>query len=121
MTGFGEGFAGWWLHAAMGGGLILLLVSGLTRLCRQPTWKQRLSEWGVLAALAVAGLSMMPSWFAIPLLPADNSSTEVSSRAPDNSTQLSEKRAIIVGKEQPTQETFRPHRSTEDFVDENDG
>jgi beta-lactamase regulating signal transducer with metallopeptidase domain len=115
MTGLGEGFAGWWLHAAIGGGLILLLVSGLTRLCRQPTWKQRLSEWGALAALAVAGLSTMPSWFAIPLFrAADIPSPEILSPALDNSTQLSEKSTVAEGK-QPL-----ARRSSEGFVDDND-
>ena len=71
MTGFGENFAGWWLHAAIGGGFLLFLGWALTLLCRQPAWRQRLGEWGVLASLLVAVLSFAPSWFAIPLLPQE--------------------------------------------------
>src|SRR6516225_7944870 len=116
MTGLGEGFAGWWLHAAMGGGLILLLVTGLTRVCRQPSWKQRLSEWGVLAALAVAGLSTMPSWFSIPLLRAEKPSRKILPPAPDNSTQLAGKSGVKEREPERTRESFRP----ENFADDND-
>jgi beta-lactamase regulating signal transducer with metallopeptidase domain len=68
MTSWGPRFAEWWLHAALGGGFILLLAGGLALACRQPAWKQRLSEWGVLAALVVALLSLGPAWLAIPVL-----------------------------------------------------
>jgi beta-lactamase regulating signal transducer with metallopeptidase domain len=71
MTALADCFARWWLHMAMGGGAVLLLTYALTRLCRQPAWIQRLSEWGLLAALLVAALSVTRPWLSIPLLPAE--------------------------------------------------
>jgi hypothetical protein len=75
MTGLSESFSGWWLHAAIGGGFLLFLAWGLTLVCRQPAWSQRLGEWGLLASLLVAGLSFVPAWLAIPILPPENAAS----------------------------------------------
>jgi beta-lactamase regulating signal transducer with metallopeptidase domain len=55
----------WWLRSALGGGLLLLAVWVLTWRTRQPARRQRLGEWGVLAALFAAVLSAGPSWLLL--------------------------------------------------------
>ena len=59
----------WWFRSALGGGLLLLAVWGLMRWTRQPARRQRLGEWGVLAALLAAMLSAGPTWLPLDLLP----------------------------------------------------
>jgi hypothetical protein len=59
--------ATWLLRSALGGGLLLLLAWWLARRIRQPARRQRLAEWGVLAALVMAVLSLAPPWLALPL------------------------------------------------------
>ena len=82
MAGFGESFAAWWLHTAIGGGFLLLVAFALTLTSRQPALKQRLSECGLLAALLVAVLSFGPSWLPLPILPPSSLvSTAVSQAA----------------------------------------
>ncbi len=56
---------GWVLHSAVCGGLLLLLAWLGQRLVRQPALRQRLGEWGVLAALAAAILCLAPAWLVI--------------------------------------------------------
>ena len=63
----------WWLHSAIGGGLLLLLVGVLMAVTRQPARRQRLGEWGVTAALIVAVLCLAPAWLLVPL-PEEHSS-----------------------------------------------
>src|SRR5262245_23709279 len=60
--------AGWLLHCAVGGGLLLLLTCALMARTGQPVRRQRLGEWGLAAALALAVLSLGPRWltFAYP-------------------------------------------------------
>ncbi len=60
----------WWLRGIIGGGLLLLAVWGLMRWTRQPARRQRLGEWGVLAALLAALLSGGPAWLPLYLLPS---------------------------------------------------
>lgn len=55
----------WFLHCAVGGGLLLLLTVGLMRLPRQPAQQQRVGEWGLAAALLLAALSAGPAWLPI--------------------------------------------------------
>jgi hypothetical protein len=62
--------AGWLLHCAVGGGLLLLLTWALMRATRQPARQQRLGEWGLAAALVVAGLGLGPAWLVLPWVPA---------------------------------------------------
>jgi beta-lactamase regulating signal transducer with metallopeptidase domain len=57
----------WLGRSALGGGVLLLLVWGLTFIVRQPVRRQRLAECGVLASLLVAGLSLGPTWVVVPL------------------------------------------------------
>jgi beta-lactamase regulating signal transducer with metallopeptidase domain len=60
------GPARWLVHAAAGGGLLLLLTCMLMRWIRQPARRQRLGECGLTAALLVAVLSMVgPSWLVV--------------------------------------------------------
>jgi beta-lactamase regulating signal transducer with metallopeptidase domain len=58
----------WLLRNAVGGGLLLLLAWILMKRHRQPARQQRLGEWGLVAALLLAVLSLGPSWFVVPLL-----------------------------------------------------
>jgi beta-lactamase regulating signal transducer with metallopeptidase domain len=57
--------ARWLAHAALGGGLLLSLVCGGMALLRQPVRRQRLGEWGTVAALLVAALALGPAWIQI--------------------------------------------------------
>jgi beta-lactamase regulating signal transducer with metallopeptidase domain len=61
---------GWMLHTAVGGGLLLLGCWVVMRRVSSPARRQRLGEWGVLAALLLAGLSLGPAWLPVPLLKA---------------------------------------------------
>jgi beta-lactamase regulating signal transducer with metallopeptidase domain len=72
MNGVWGTVQGWLLHSAVGGGLLLLLAWTLLPWVRQPARRQRLAEWGVLAALLAAALSLGPSWLPVALpLPAE--------------------------------------------------
>ena len=56
----------WMLHTAIGGGILLLVTCVLMRWTRQPVRRQRLGDWGMTAALAVALCSgLAPSWLVI--------------------------------------------------------
>jgi len=68
MNGTWAPFAGWLLHSAVGGGLLLLLAWKLMNLCRQPAWRQRLGEWAVLSAVLLGALNLGPAWIKLPLL-----------------------------------------------------
>jgi beta-lactamase regulating signal transducer with metallopeptidase domain len=57
----------WLLRAAAGGTVVLALASGAVFLARQPARRQHLGEWGIIAALLVAILSLRPAWLPIPL------------------------------------------------------
>jgi beta-lactamase regulating signal transducer with metallopeptidase domain len=57
--------AGWLLHCALGGGLVLLLTRVLMARTRQPALQQRLGEWGLAAALVVAACSLGPAWLVV--------------------------------------------------------
>jgi beta-lactamase regulating signal transducer with metallopeptidase domain/C-terminal processing protease CtpA/Prc len=57
----------WLLQSAAAGGVLLLLTQGLARFVRQPARRQRLCEYGVLAALLAAALSLLlPGWLLVP-------------------------------------------------------
>src|SRR5262249_30315368 len=60
----------WLLRTALGGGLLLLFVWVVVSRVRQPVRRQRLAEWGVLAALLLAVLGLLPSWLPVVQLPA---------------------------------------------------
>src|SRR5262249_59824276 len=60
------GAARWLLHAALGGGLLLLLTWLAVRRVRQPARQQRLAEWGTVASLVLAVLCLAPSWLVVP-------------------------------------------------------
>jgi hypothetical protein len=57
----------WLLHTVFGGGLLLLLGWALARRAAAHARRERLGEWAMLAALVVAGLSVAPAWFVVPL------------------------------------------------------
>jgi beta-lactamase regulating signal transducer with metallopeptidase domain len=57
--------ADWWLGAAVGGGIVLLVGCVLMRLTRHPAARQRLGEYAVFAALIVAGLRLLPAWLPV--------------------------------------------------------
>src|SRR5438477_10805963 len=71
------GAARWLLHAALGGGLLLLLTWLVVHWVRQPARQQRLAEWGVAASLVLAVLCVTPSWLLIPL-PIEQRAAEAS-------------------------------------------
>jgi hypothetical protein len=58
--------AGWLVHTAVGGGLVLLVARLLLGRVAQPARRQRLAEGGLAAALAVALLSLGPAWLELP-------------------------------------------------------
>src|SRR5436305_10606999 len=70
----------WLLHIAAGGGAVLLLTCAVASRLRQPARRQRIAEWGVVAALLLAGLCLGPSWLLI--LPASDPPPVAASPAP---------------------------------------
>ena len=68
MSGATSFLLGWLLQSAIGGGAILLLTVTLMRFCRQPAWRQRLGETGLVAALLLCVFSLGPTWLNIPLI-----------------------------------------------------
>lgn len=75
----GQTAAGWLIHVAVVGGLLLLLTTAAMAATRSPARRQRLGEWGLLAALVLAVLSAAPPWLPLPWwptaapgLPSDN-------------------------------------------------
>jgi beta-lactamase regulating signal transducer with metallopeptidase domain len=60
----------WLLRVLLGGGLLLLVTFLLVRKLRQPARRQRVAEWGVVAALVLAVLAVAPSWLLISVEPA---------------------------------------------------
>src|SRR5437660_3648746 len=61
---------GWLVRSVVGGGLLLLLTWVLIKRTRQPARRQRLGEWGVVAALLLAVLNLGPAWLPVAWLPA---------------------------------------------------
>lgn len=61
-----SGAGGWWLGSALGGGAVLLICGLLMRRTTAPAARQRLGEWGIVAAVLVAVLRMAPSWISVP-------------------------------------------------------
>ena len=61
---------GWLIRSVAGGGLLLLLTWVLIKRTRQPARRQRLGEWGVVAALLLAVLNLGPAWLPVSWLPA---------------------------------------------------
>jgi hypothetical protein len=60
----------WWIRSSLGGGILLLLVWTWMKRGRQPAWRQRFGEFGLLAALLVNVLALMPPWLTVPLVHA---------------------------------------------------
>jgi beta-lactamase regulating signal transducer with metallopeptidase domain len=58
---------GWLLHTILGGGVVLLACWLALRWVAGPARRQRLAEWGVLAALLLSVLSLGPSWLNLPI------------------------------------------------------
>jgi beta-lactamase regulating signal transducer with metallopeptidase domain len=71
MSTMWETFGDWLVRSAIGGGFLLALAWQLMRCCRQPARRQRLGEWGVLAAVLFSALSLGPHWVSVPLFRAD--------------------------------------------------
>src|SRR5258707_15226861 len=67
MSWMGAMTAGFLLRSALGGGLILLLAYLGLRLTGQPARQQRLGEWGLMAALLLVVLSVLPGFLIVPL------------------------------------------------------
>lgn len=61
----------WLLHCAVGGGFLLLVAYLLLRASGQPARRQVIAQWGVLAALVLAALSLRQPWLHLPLLESD--------------------------------------------------
>lgn len=61
---------GWLVRSVLGGGLLLLLTWVLIKRTRQPARRQRLGEWGVVAAMVLAISSLAPAWLHVSWLPA---------------------------------------------------
>src|SRR5262249_10220498 len=61
---------GWMLHTVLGGGVVLLVCWLALRWVAGPARRQRLAEWGGLAALLLSVLSLGPSWLTLPFSPA---------------------------------------------------
>jgi hypothetical protein len=59
--------AGWLLHLALGGGLLLLLARLAMACVGDPARRQRLGEVGVLSALLVGVLALGPAWLPVTL------------------------------------------------------
>jgi beta-lactamase regulating signal transducer with metallopeptidase domain len=59
--------AEWLVRVAVGGGSLLLLARVAMALTREPVRRQRLGEWGMVAALLLAILSAGPAWVVLPL------------------------------------------------------
>jgi hypothetical protein len=64
MNPLGSGWV-WLVHSAAGGSVVLLLAWVLTRRAGQPDRQQRVAEFGLAAALLLAGLSLGPAWLLI--------------------------------------------------------
>ena len=58
----------WVLHTLAGGGALLLVAWAAACRTAQPARRQRLGEWGLLAALLVGVLTLAPAWLPLPLL-----------------------------------------------------
>lgn len=60
------GSASWWVLAtAVGGGAVLSAAGLAMRKVAGPVTCQRLGEWGMLAALLIAVLKLLPAWWTI--------------------------------------------------------
>ena len=70
--------SGWLLHSAVGGSLVLLLTFLLMHWTRQPARRQRLGEFGLMAAMLVGLLSLVgPSWLVVAWHPRSGAQHEV--------------------------------------------
>lgn len=66
------GVVEWLAQVFIGGGLMLLLTWAVAFCCRQPARRQRLGEWGMLAALLLPILGLGPRWIVLPLWPVSS-------------------------------------------------
>jgi hypothetical protein len=57
---------GWLTRVLLGGGLLLLLARVAMAFTVQPIRRQRLGEWGLVSALALAVLSLHRPWLPLP-------------------------------------------------------
>src|SRR5207249_5465792 len=93
--------SGWLVRSVLGGGLLLLLTWVLIKRTRQPARRQRLGEWGVVAALVLAVLSLTPTWLHIPWLPARTLARNESTARQDAGLQPAAKQFESAPKQQP--------------------
>jgi len=75
-------FDAWLLHTAAGGSLLLLACALAMKWCRQPAWRQHLGEWGLVGALLLSVLSLVPAWLVLPILPSEAPGSVADSRDP---------------------------------------
>jgi BlaR1 peptidase M56/PDZ domain len=63
--------ARWLLHISLCGSCLLLLTWLVVRRVSRPALQQRVAEWGVTAAILLAGLCLTPAWLtlSLPVLP----------------------------------------------------
>lgn len=66
MSAFWMAIGGWWLHAAVAGGVVLLLGWAGVKLSSGPARRQRVAAWTVRGAVLAAGLCALPSWLILP-------------------------------------------------------
>jgi beta-lactamase regulating signal transducer with metallopeptidase domain len=66
MSTFWMAIGEWWVHAAVAGGLVLLLGYLGIRCSQEPIRRQRLAAWTVRGAVLAAVLSALPSWLLMP-------------------------------------------------------
>jgi beta-lactamase regulating signal transducer with metallopeptidase domain len=83
----------WLLRVTLGGGLVLLCTWLLVRRLRQPARRQRVAEWGALAALLLAVLALAPSWLLIPIAPPPEAVSASESSPPPARPQAAEEPA----------------------------
>ncbi len=67
MSFYGSYVGFWLVQSSLGGTIIFILTWLLMRWIRQPASKQRVGEMGLIAALSVPVLSLLPSWIVIPV------------------------------------------------------
>lgn len=77
MSDFWMATGGWWAHAAIAGGLVLLIGWLGLRKTAGPARRQRVGAWSVRGAVLAAGLCALPPWL---LLPAPDWAVEPAAR-----------------------------------------
>jgi beta-lactamase regulating signal transducer with metallopeptidase domain len=100
--------------------MLLLLAWVLMRRAKQPARRQRLGEWGILAALLLIALNLGPTWLAVPAIVTESPPPPVSLQPPNlplrSDNPRDEREVSLLSMVMGSEASEFPERETEPFL-----